>query len=122
MSMHVRRGPRRLTTAVLVLLLLQVGFAGAATAHNSLISTAPADGGQMETAPAAVMLTFDGPVSPDFNQVIVTGPDGSAWNTGEPQVDGPTVTQPLIEQGPGGTYAVAWRVVSADGHPNRRHL
>src|SRR5690606_39662140 len=35
---------------------------------------------------------------------------------GEPDVLGTTVTQPLRESGPSGTYTLAYRVVSADGH------
>ncbi|MBA3418777.1 MAG: copper resistance protein CopC [Geodermatophilaceae bacterium] len=52
-----------------------------------------------------------------FAQLTVTGPDGAGRQSGTPEVSGTTVTQPLTEQGPAGTYEVAWRVVSADGHP-----
>lgn len=103
--------------ALVALLAAQLLSATTAFAHDALISSAPADGAQVARSPAVVTLTFNGPVITQFAQLTVTGPDGAGRQSGTPEVSGTTVTQPLTEQGPAGTYEVAWRVVSADGHP-----
>lgn len=100
-----------------VLIAAQVLMAPTASAHDALTASSPADGAQLPTFPPAITLTFNGPVSTEFSQVTVTGPDGAAWQAGAPQVSDDTVTQPLTPQGPAGSYEVAWRVVSSDGHP-----
>ncbi|CAN5223175.1 hypothetical protein BH20ACT5_BH20ACT5_21400 [soil metagenome] len=116
MAIHFRRW-RAVAPIVLALLAAQGLVAPPAAAHNALASTTPADGAELPTVPAEVTLTFDGPVSPDFAQVVVTGPDGAGWQAGAPRVSGATVTQPLAEPALAGTYEVGWRVVSSDGHP-----
>jgi hypothetical protein len=88
-----------------------------ASAHNSLESTTPAAGSTVDRPPDAVTLTFDEPVGQRFGVVVVTGPDGKTYQRGSLQVSGSTATQPLQGSGPAGRYRVAWRVVSADGHP-----
>lgn len=110
------RGLRGLTTLLAGLVLVLLG-AGPASAHSGLASTSPGDGAQVEASPAEVVLEFDEPVSTRLSRVQVTGPAGGTWTTGEPQVSGSTVRQPLAALGPAGTYEIAYRVVSADGHP-----
>ncbi|GAB3435703.1 hypothetical protein GCM10027517_05120 [Phycicoccus ginsengisoli] len=105
--------------AVLGLLLgvlAQVVFAVGADAHTALKTVSPEDGARLTTAPTQVVLTFDDPISESFATVTVTGPDGSV-GSGRPRVDGAVVTQPLQDGLADGTYTVAFRVVSADGHP-----
>ena len=105
--------------AVLGLLLgvlAQVVFAVGADAHTALKTVSPKDGSQLTTAPTQVVLTFDDPISESFATVTVTGPGGSA-GTGRATVDGAVVTQPLRPGLADGRYTVAFRVVSADGHP-----
>ena len=110
------RALRSLTALLAGLALVLLG-AGPASAHSGLRSTLPADGAQVEASPAEVVLEFDEPVSTRLSRVQVTGPAGDTWQTGEPEVSGSTVRQPLAALGPAGTYSVAYRVVSADGHP-----
>jgi methionine-rich copper-binding protein CopC len=111
--------PRLLRAALLgaLALPLLVVLAGPASAHTALVSTSPADGAQAAVPPAAVVLVFDQPVSTRLSTVQVTGPEGGTWQAGPAGVLGGTVTQPLVELGPAGTYRVAWRVVAPDGHP-----
>lgn len=92
-----------------------IGVASA-DAHASLKRVTPADGAQLTSAPRDIVLVFDERVSTSFATVTVTGPSGSAV-AGRAQVVGDTVTQPLAGGLPSGTYAVAFRVVSDDGHP-----
>jgi len=51
-------------------------------------------------------------------QVAVTGPTGPV-QTGPPTLIDNSVRQTVAAGAPAGNYAVAWRVISADGHPLR---
>lgn len=107
---------RSIAVTVLALAAL-LGLAGPAAAHNTLVNSDPAEGAQLSTAPTEIRLTFDQPAQPDFNTVTITGPDGEDWATGPLRVEGNSVIAPLRELGPAGEYTVAYRVLSADGHP-----
>ena len=96
-----------------------VGIAGApaASAHDELVSTDPAYGATMATAPDHVTITFTDKALALGTEVKVTAPDGSAAGDGAVQLTGTSVVQPLVAARPAGTYTVDWRVTSADGHP-----
>ncbi len=111
-----RRRASALGIGLLTAGLLALG-AGPAAAHNTLISTDPADGSTVPTAPDAVTLTFNEPAIALGTQIQVTGPDGSELAAGEPQLADTSVVQPLVDDRPAGAYQVVWRVTSADGHP-----
>ncbi|SEP17849.1 hypothetical protein SAMN05660991_03741 [Trujillonella endophytica] len=98
------------------LVLLGAGMP-VASAHDALVATTPADGASVPAAPTEVSLGFTGAVQELGAEVVVTGPDGAAATDGDARVDGATVTRPLAPGLSGGTYSVAWRVTSADGHP-----
>jgi len=110
---HMRR---LLAVAVLVWLAL-LGGAGQAAAHNSLVRSDPANGASLSSGPQRVVLTFDQPVQAGFNTITVTGPDGTQWNSGEVWTSGNTASTAVVPLGPAGEYVIAYRVVSADGHP-----
>lgn len=115
-----RRPVRRSVLAVLVVALtgvLGVAAAGPAAAHDELVSTDPADGATVATAPDQVTLTFTDKAIALGTEVKVTAPDGSVVSAGDPQLGPTTVVQPLAPARPAGTYTVVWRVTSADGHP-----
>ena len=98
-----------------------VATAQAASAHSVLVSSSPASGATVASAPADVTLTFDENVrAPAF--VVVRGPDGTRADQGSPQILDATVTQPLRPALPAGDYTVDFRVVSADGHPVEEQL
>ncbi len=87
-------------------------------AHADVLSVTPADGSQLERAPTALVVVFSEDVNPAFVQVTLTGND-AAVPLGPPSVDGRTVTV-TVPPGPGqapGSYRLAYRVVSSDGHP-----
>lgn len=87
-----------------------------AAAHASLTRSDPKDGATVERLPDQVELEFSEEVaSPAY--VEVAAADGAAVGDGDPEVLGATVTLPLTPGGPTGTYIVAYRVTSADGHP-----
>ena len=91
--------------------------AGVASAHDVLTGSNPAAGATVETMPATVTLTFDQPVQNLDAVLVVTGPNGNLFTNGPAAVDGNNVTAPLGPAGPAGQYRVAYRIVSADGHP-----
>jgi len=87
-----------------------------ASAHATLTGSDPKDGATVQRLPDQVELEFSEEIgSPAF--VEVKADDGTNVGSGDPEVLGATVTQPLASDGPAGTYTVAYRVVSADGHP-----
>lgn len=102
--------------AFLVGALLALGVTPAA-AHADLINATPAAGSTVTTAPTEIRMEFSEGVQPDFAQVAVTAPDGTKVSTGDPQVSGTTVTQAITAPTQAGRYTVAYRLVSADGHP-----
>jgi methionine-rich copper-binding protein CopC len=103
--------------ALLLALLVAVATAGPASAHNVLISSDPADGAVLDTAPSSVSLTFDQPVQNFDPVLVVTGPNGNLFTDGAPTISGSVISAPLGPAGPAGQYRIAYRIVSADGHP-----
>ena len=114
---HPHRLLARLVVLVLLTLAAGVGLAGPASAHNVLTSSDPTDGSTLQTAPTTVRLTFDQPVQNFEPVVTVIGPDGQRYEAGAPQVDSTVVTADVNPLPAAGAYTIAYRVVSADGHP-----
>jgi methionine-rich copper-binding protein CopC len=115
MSTLVSRAFAVAAATALMGLFVVLGGAPAA-AHTGLQSSMPADGEALTTAPDTVTLAFATAVASQFAQVAVTGPDGQSVTTGEATVEGAVVRQPVNPNGDG-SYVVAYRVVSDDGHP-----
>lgn len=115
MRTHPTPRPRRLLAAVL-LAAAALWAPAPAWAHAQLAGSTPALGQVLDEPPAEVSLQFtDRVAAPAY--VVVTAPDGSAATVGSPQVAGDTVTQALTSTDLEGTYAMAYRAVSEDGHP-----
>lgn len=114
-----RRRPTRLAVLALGLLIAAgcgIAFPATAAAHDVLISSSPAEGTTLNSAPTAVSFTFDQPVQ-NFDPVVsLIGPDGRQYATGTPQISGNVVTG-KVGPLPSGPYIAAYRIVSADGHP-----
>ncbi|HEY0450469.1 copper resistance CopC family protein [Actinophytocola sp.] len=110
---------RKLALVVAVACLALVGLATPAFAHNTLISSNPANQTTVPQSPPTVHLTFDEPVQDGtgLNTITVSGPGNTTWATGPVVVVGNVVSAPLHELGPAGDYRIAYRIVSADGHP-----
>lgn len=89
------------------------------SAHNSLVSSDPADGSALEVAPTQVTWLFDKPVP--LETLTVTLIDATGIRTElVGSVHGPTgenvVVTPLPVLLPG-PVSVRWRLVGPDGHP-----
>ncbi|MCP9271822.1 copper resistance CopC family protein [Mycolicibacterium arenosum] len=97
--------------------LVSVSTASPAFAHAALISSDPADGAELDTPPTRITLTFNQDIERQFATVTVSGPDGTPYADGAVRVDGPTVVVDVKPLGAAAAYAVAYRVISADGHP-----
>jgi len=117
-------GPARFLVAALAALatlaatlLLGVGGAAPAQAHDRILSSDPADGAQLEAAPAALTMTFSTEPLAVEPQVVVTDAAGAVVAQGAPTIEGTSATFPWPAELTGSTYTVAWRVVSSDGHP-----
>ena len=120
MSSTDRARTRAGAAAVLLLTALAVLLGAApAQAHDYLVSSTPAAGSTITTAPERVTLTFDAAVLNTGNGsdvLTVTGPGGKHFETACPVVRNDDVSA-AVRLGPAGSYTVSWRVVSADGHP-----
>lgn len=102
--------------AALAAALLLVPAAPAA-AHNSLKAATPAKNAQLATAPTEITLVFLQKLDPAFTTIVLSDAAQQKIPTGEPMVTGATGTISIDGPLPNGTYTVAYRVVSADGHP-----
>lgn len=109
----MKRSPFAALTAFLAALVL-LGTAGPALAHDALKSSDPAKGATVESIDK-VRLEFTSPIR--IPVVIVRGPGGTAYQSGDPDAGGKVVTQELKGTLPNGKYTIAYRVVSSDGHP-----
>jgi methionine-rich copper-binding protein CopC len=103
----------------IVLILLALGFAGAApaVAHTELVSSSPADGTELDAAPDSVEFVFNEDLLPQTVSVAVQAGDSPAVPAADVRVTGPTVTAPWPAAITSGPVTVNYRVVSADGHP-----
>ncbi|MCB0977261.1 MAG: copper resistance protein CopC/CopD [Acidimicrobiales bacterium] len=111
---------RRVHAAVLILLVVLAvvgGWAGRASAHAALESSDPVDGSVLDAGPTAVKMTFTEGVEVRADGVRVLDAAGERVDAGRATASGTTVTAPLRSGLVDGGYVVAWRVVSADGHP-----
>jgi copper transport protein len=89
-----------------------------ADAHTVLVSSEPAGGSHLPATPARIRLVFSEPLEPALARVALVGSDGRSAPlvvAGDPH----DVHAIVAATGglPPGAYRVAWRVVSADGHP-----
>jgi methionine-rich copper-binding protein CopC len=86
-----------------------------ASAHAHLVRAVPGDGATVTTAPGRVRLVFDENVRTPA-ALVVTGPSGTRVEQGQVQVLDNTASV-RVHVMAAGRYTVAFRVVSADGHP-----
>ena len=95
---------------------LVLACAPPASAHAELIDTDPDEGAVLEAAPDVVRLTFSEPVRgvPEGVQVFDAEGEPIASSSRTSDTD---LLVTLDEDVTDGTVAVAWRVVSVDGHP-----
>ncbi|MGC4759106.1 copper resistance CopC family protein [Micromonospora trifolii] len=107
----------RLGAAVLAVLVAVLIPASPAWAHNSLKTATPARDATLSSAPAEVTLEFMQRLDPAFTTIVLTDAAKRKLPTSDPVVTGAKSTVQVTDTLPNGTYTVAYRVVSVDGHP-----
>jgi methionine-rich copper-binding protein CopC/putative copper export protein len=125
----MRRGrffrPLLIATLSLLLLLslswLPLGFRPpAALAHAFVIGSDPVDGSTINTAPTAVRIFFNVPISSASIAHVYYGIDNQLMDSGSSHVasnNPKELVTPLIAQLPDGSYTVRWTALSTtDGH------
>lgn len=106
-----------LSACVLLALAGLVATADPATAHANLLETTPSNDAVVDEGPDSVELRFTEAVEASTGGVTVFGPGGGRVDPGsvERDDDGVLLRVPISSQAEG-TYTVAWRVTSEDGH------
>jgi copper transport protein len=91
-----------------------------AAAHGVFVSAEPAPGARLARAPATVRVALSAPLETAFLRLVVSGPGGrpAAGPARRDPIDPQALAASLRDRGPG-TYRVAWRALSQDGHPSR---
>ncbi len=113
------RAIRWATCAALVLLVVvgpMVVGAAPAAAHAELVDTDPAQGAVLDEVPDIVRLTFSEHVRQVPDGIHVVDADGDELATTATTSDQDLLVS-IEDEATEGTVVVAWRVVSADGHP-----
>ncbi|MBB3159092.1 methionine-rich copper-binding protein CopC [Microbacterium proteolyticum] len=88
-----------------------------ASAHDQLLSSSPAAGERLPSAPDEISLSFSADVLDIGAEVVVADADGADWVGADPVISAGVVSVPLRAELPTAGYEVRWRVVSSDGHP-----
>lgn len=121
---HARTSPRfrpirlvRILAAVAVTAGVLVAAPTSAMAHTELESTSPADGAVLSEPPATVSFTFNEELLPGTDTISVNDDAGNVVATAAVEPVGATISMPWPAEATSGTFQVAFRVVSADGHP-----
>src|SRR5260221_5509286 len=101
--------------ACLATLLSVLCFASGASAHASLVSAEPNDGGVLALAPKTVQLRFNEAVAPAL--ITLIDAEGRTRDDATVRAAGDTIVITLPENLPRGTQVISYRVISEDGHP-----
>ena len=99
-------------------LLVSLLVGPSATAHDDVIDQVPAPGSQVEAGLVEIKLEFSNELLDIGSgaEIVVTAPDGSLAPATCAALNG-TLASAQTDLDQAGTYSVAWRVVSSDGHP-----
>jgi methionine-rich copper-binding protein CopC len=108
---------RLVVLACAALATLSIGIAGTAQAHSGLDSSSPVDGSIVTEAPASIVLIFAEALLPGADSVSLNAADGTNIASAKVEPSGNSVELPWPAELAAGDYQVAYRVVSADGHP-----
>jgi methionine-rich copper-binding protein CopC len=117
-SVSVWSSPRTraaLATTALVALLWMLP-APSASAHSELVESTPAAGAELRKAPTEVELVFGEGVQQQGGSIVVSVRDTIVSRDGTFTTSDNLASVQLEPNGQAGTYTVAFRVVSADGH------
>lgn len=116
---------RRLLSALVLAFICLAWSPSPASAHTDLLSTDPASGARLAAPPAEVTLTFTDQMSGEFNTVSLTVADQTPIKLGSSTVSDTVTARVPLDDIAGAfrnpnqpvDWTLAYRVVSADGHP-----
>ncbi len=108
---------RALAGGIVVAVVVVLASVVPASAHDQLLSSTPAEGERLASAPDEISLSFSADVLDVGAEVVVADADGVDWAGADPLLSAGVVTVPLRGELPAAGYEVRWRVVSSDGHP-----
>lgn len=116
-SVRTRRhaAPRAILVGLLSAVALVLGGT-TASAHDTVLGTAPGDGETLTTAPTQVSVELSAVPQAIGSRMLVTSSDGTVLFDGEPTITDRVASVELPAVANDG-YTVAWRLVSSDGHP-----
>lgn len=103
--------------ATVALALALFAVPTAASAHDQLLSSDPADGSSLEASPETVRLDFSSDIMAEGAEIVVIDASYTDHATGDVVVDGSTASIAVTPGLPAAGYQARWRVVSSDGHP-----
>ncbi|HEU5211602.1 MAG TPA: copper resistance protein CopC [Gaiellaceae bacterium] len=99
-----------------IAILLALACAPPAFAHATVVSTAPPDRSTVATAPRAVSVLFDDPVTIASGNAVVAS-DGTSVMAGEPRTELSRHRLILpVRSLKDGDYSARWSIISDDGH------
>jgi copper resistance protein C len=106
-----------LTGALVVAAIL--AFPATASAHSEVVTTTPEAGSTLDAPPTEVVLEFDEGVQEQGGTIVVSVGDQVVSQAGTFTASGTTASVQLKPVDLSGTYQVAYRIVSEDGHVGR---
>ena len=111
---------RRVFASLLSVILL-LNYSPYAEAHSTLVSSNPKSGAHLSSLPARVTLTFNENLliiaGKQPHTLVVTSANGNPIGVGSLFIKGSRISRQLSKKVAKGRFKVAYRVVSADGHP-----
>lgn len=110
------RKPSAIALGALAVGLALFVWTAPASAHAELESTNPAAGSSLAAPPNELTLTFGEELVPETVKVAITDDQGQLEGV-TAATNGAVVTVPWPAEVGEGSYTVAYRVVSTDGHP-----
>lgn len=107
---------RKLFTAFGLIAVLSVAMQGVASAHAVVTDIQPDPDSVLGSAPKQVRVDFNEPVSTTETGIRVFDPAGAEVPGLRTTAKDTAITAELPTLGEEGSYTVAWKVISADGH------
>ncbi|ASW54832.1 copper resistance CopC family protein [Plantactinospora sp. KBS50] len=117
MATGIRRGLAGLGCLLIAALTVLLAPAGPAAAHTALLRSTPAADSRLSTAPKQITLEFLQSLDPAYTTIVLSDANRQRVPTGAPAVEGTKGTVTIDRPLGNGSYTVAYRVVSSDGHP-----
>ncbi|MEJ5919732.1 copper resistance CopC family protein [Corynebacterium sp. H78] len=99
-----------------------IGFVPVAEAHDSVVASNPADGGNVDQFPERIELTFSGEPRPNFNTLAISDTKTKKiLFTGEPDLNGNVISLDVPDNitAADGSYMIGFQITSSDGHSTR---